>query len=212
MREKILQAIKELKENSKKRNFSQTFDMIVLLKEVDLKKPENKISDEIFLPNGFGEEVSIKIFSDTIRPEGVEAISSTELARIAKDKRAAKKLVKETEFFLAEPKLMPVVAKSLGQIMGPRGKLPKVIAGDVKSVIQNLKKSVKFRVKDSPVIQFKVGKESMDDEDVAENIEAAVKHLENKLPKGKSNISKVMLKLTMSKPVKVEIYGEGRKA
>jgi large subunit ribosomal protein L1 len=107
---------------------------------------------------------------------------------------------------------MPVVAKSLGQLMGPRGKLPKIMAGDAKSVISNLKKSVKIRLKDVPVMQFKVGREDMPDEDVAENIEALIKFLEHRLPKGKVNIGKIILKTTMGEPIKVDVYGEGRKA
>ena len=46
----------------------------------------------------------------------------------------------------------------------------------------------------------------MKDEQIAENIEAVLKSLEEKLPKGKHNIKEILLKLSMSKPIKVEAY------
>jgi large subunit ribosomal protein L1 len=100
---------------------------------------------------------------------------------------------------------MPVIGKILGQFVGPRGKLPKIVAADVNAVVKNLRKSVRVRVKDAPVVQCLVGKENMKDEEIAENAEAILKFLETKLPKGKNNIGRVMLKTTMSKPVKIEL-------
>src|SRR3989344_2423185 len=62
---KIEQAIEELKK-SKKRNFSQTYDMIVILRNLDLKKPENRFSKEVLLPHGRGKDVEVGIISDSI--------------------------------------------------------------------------------------------------------------------------------------------------
>lgn len=204
--EKILSAIKQLRETGSKRNFSQSIDLIVSLREFDLKKSENKFADEVVLPHGRGKEANIVVFSDTIKDAGEASILTGEdLNSLAKNKRSAKKLVSATDFFLSEPKLMPVIGKILGQFVGPRGKLPKLVADDVKAVVKNLRKSVRVRVKDAPVVQCLVGKENMKDEEIAENAEAVLKFLEIKLPKGKTNIGRVMLKTTMSKPVKIEM-------
>lgn len=80
-----------------------------------------------------------------------------------------------------------------------------MFSGDPNQFVDTLRKSVRIRIKDSPVIQCKVGKENMKDEDVAENVKAVVKYLETRLPKGKSNIDKLWLKLTMSEPMQVEV-------
>ena len=204
--EKIVAAIKQLREKGKKRTFSQSVDLIVALRELDLKKPENKFAEEVMLPHGRGKEASVTVFSDTIKDAGeAEVFNGEDLNTLAKNKRKAKKLVANSDFFLADPKLMPVVGKILGQFIGPRGKLPKIVAGDVKSTVKNLTKSVRVRVKDAPVIQCLVGKEDMKDEQIAENVEAVLAFLEKKLPKGKNNIGRVMLKTTMSEPIKVEL-------
>lgn len=205
MDEKILQIVKELREKSKKRNFSQTFDLIINLKEFDIKKPENKLNEDVVLPHGRGEEAKIIIFSDTLKDLEADVLTSSDIEKLVKNKRNAKRLVKETDFFLSEAKLMPLVGKSLGQLLAPKGRMPRIISGDINSLIKNYKKSVKIRVKDSPVIQCLVGNENMKDEEIVENINAILKFLETRLPKGKNNIGRMMLKLTMSKPVKLEV-------
>jgi large subunit ribosomal protein L1 len=209
MNEKILVAIKELKEKSKKRNFSQSFDLIVSLKEVDLKKPENKFTEDVVLPFGRGKEAEIVVFADNVSGVDCKVLTTEDANKLSKNKRSAKRLVSQADFFLAEPKLMPIVGKVLGQFIAPKGKMPKLISGDVKAMIKNYKKSVRIRVKDSPVIQCLVGKESMKDDEVAENVKAVLNFLETKLPKGKNNIDAVLLKTTMSKPVKIEVFERG---
>ncbi len=204
MAEKIIEAIKKLK-TQKKRNFSQTFGLIVKLNGIDLKKPESKINDEFKLPHGWGGYSKVGVFADIVRDLDATTISSSEIEGLAKDKRAAKNLLKDIDFFLAEAKLMPLVGKSLGQLLAPRGRMPKVLASDVKSAVEILKKSVRIRIKDSPVIQCKVGKEDMKDEEVIENVKSVLKFLETRLPKGRANIGKVYVKLTMGEPVEIEV-------
>ena len=203
--EKILNAIKELRDKSAKKNFSQSFDMIISLKEFDLRKSENKFTDEIVLPHGKGRESTVVVFADNIKDAGTEVLTTEQVNELTKNKRKAKKLVSSTDFFLSEAKLMPVVGKVLGQYVGPRGKLPKIVSGDIKTLVKNSKKSVRVRIKDAPVIQTIIGKEDMKDQEIAENAEAVLKFLETRLPKGKNNIGKIMMKLTMSKPVKIEV-------
>lgn len=157
------------------------------------------------LPNGRGDLARVAVFSDSIKGLDCEILGSADMDRLAKNKREAKNLAKGADFLLAEPKLMPTIGKVLGQFIGPKGKLPKIITGDVKSLVENYKKSVRIRIKDAPVVQCSVGKENMDDEKVVENIETVLKALETKLPKGKNNFKEMFVKLTMSKPVKVEM-------
>jgi len=204
MAEKLVDVIKKLREQ-KKRNFPQTFDLIVKLNSIDLKKPESKINDEFKLPYGWGEDSKVGVFSDTIKNADVTIVNSAEIERFGKDKRSAKKLARDIDFFLAEAKLMPLIGKSLGQLLAPRGRMPKILSSDVNSTVESLKKSVRIRIKDSPVIQCKIGKENMKDEDVMGNAKAVMKYLETRLPKGKANIGKAYLKLTMSEAIELEV-------
>lgn len=205
MSENILKAIKELREKSKKRNFSQSFNLIVNLKEFNVKKPENRITEEISLPYK-PKESEIIIFSDSIKDVPCKIVTSKEIGELEKNRREMKKLIQRTDFFLAEPKLMPLIGKLLGQLLAPRGLMPKIVTSEnINPMIEKLKKSIRIKIKDSPVVQCWIGNEEMKDEEIVENIKAVLNFLESKLPKGKHNISEVLLKLTMSKPVKIEV-------
>jgi len=205
MNENILQVIKELREKSKKRSFPQSFDLIINLREFDTKKPENKITEDIILPHGRGVEANVIVFSDSLKDVGCDVLNSSNVEKFIKNKREGRKLVKSTDFFLSEPKLMPLVGKALGAYLGPKGKMPKLLVGDTKKMVDGYKRSVRVRIKDAPVVQCLVGKESMKDEMIVENIEAVLEHLKSKMPKGKHNFDKIFLKMTMSKHIQIKV-------
>src|SRR5437870_3609942 len=147
MNEKIVLAIKNLREKSKKRNFPQVFDLIINLKELDLKKPENKFSEDVVLPNGRGDNANVIVFSDSLKGLDTTVLSSGEIEKFTRDRREARKISKGVDFFLSEAKLMPLVGKSLGQFLAPKGKMPKIISGNVKDLVENYKKTVRLKVK-----------------------------------------------------------------
>jgi len=136
--------------------------------------------------------------------EGVRVISGEQIQTLSTQKREVKKLVRETSIFLAEPKLMPVVGKYLGKFLAPAGKMPKPIVGDLNKTISDYQNAIRIKTSKQPMIQLSIGSEDMKVEDVNENIHAVVNFLKTKLSKGRNNISKIYLKLTMSKPVKLE--------
>jgi large subunit ribosomal protein L1 len=201
----ILESIKKVRE-SKKRNFNQTFDLIINLKEIDLKKAQNKIDEHFILPKGTGKEAFITLFSDSAKKiEGCKIIKGTEIESLGKKRKNLKKIIKETDFFLSEPKLMPVVGKHLGKFLAPRGMMPKPVAGDINKIIEGTKKGIKIKLDKQPIIHTIVGSEKMDDKDVEENIQALLAYLGKKLPGEKNNIKNVYLKTTMGHPVKIEV-------
>jgi large subunit ribosomal protein L1 len=207
----ILEKVKETKEKSKKRNFNQRYDLIVNLKDLDLKKAENKIDEFFILPKGSGKKVSITLFSDSVKKvEGCKIVRSSEIEELGKKKQAIKKLIKETDFFLSEPKLMPIVGKHLGKFLAPRKLMPKPVVGDVEKRVEELKNSIKIVLDKQPVIHAVVGSEDMNEKDVAENIESVLSFLSKKLPRGKNNIKSVYLKLTMGHPVLIEVEKDGK--
>jgi large subunit ribosomal protein L1 len=201
----LIESIKKVRE-SRKRNFNQTFDLIINLKEIDLKKTENKIDENFILPKGTGKEASTTLFSDSVKKiEGCKIIKGTEIENLAKNKKVMKKVIKETNFFFSEPKLMPVVGKYLGKFLAPRGMMPRPVTGDVNKIIEGAKKSIKIKLDKQPIIHTVVGSEKMNDKDVEENIKALLAYLEKKFPRGKTNIKSIYLKTTMGHPIKLEV-------
>ena len=203
---KTIEAVKKALEESKKlnRKFKQTVDVAVTLKNVDLNDSKNRIDEEIILPNGRGKESKIAIFASgelalkskgkvdlIIKPEEIEELSS--------DKKKFKKMVDEYDFFIAEAPLMPTIGKTLGVILGPRGKMPKPVPPqiDISGIAKNL------RSKANKTFHAIAGKEEMDQEHIAENIDVIIKRLESKLERGRMNISSIYVKTTMGPSVRI---------
>ena len=131
---KIEEAIKAIREGSK-RNFVQSIDMIINLKNIDLRKPENKISKEITLPHSIRSKANVCVISDSIqKSEKFDVIGKIDLTNFEGDKKKAKGFAKKYDFFLAEAPLMLAVGKSIGRYLGPLGKMPMPIPPNIKNI------------------------------------------------------------------------------
>ena len=194
----IDEAISEITEC--KRNFVQGFDLFINLKNIDLKKPENRFSKNIILPHGRGKNIGVAVISDSVP----DAVSKKDVEEFGRNKAKLKEFIKKYEFFLCEAPLMPLVGKVFGKYLGPKGKMPIILppGKDSNQMIEELKKSVRISVRDSPTIHVSVGKEGMNPNDVKENIERVLEEVKKSLP-AKVQIKNVYLKLTMSKPVRI---------
>ena len=206
----VLKAIKEAKEKQKKRGFTQSIDLAINL-GIDASKPENRLNEEVILPAGRGREIKVAVVAEgelALQAKKVadRVITREELSELAKDKKEAKKLAKEYEFFIAQADMMPLVGKTLGTVLGPRGKMPKPVPAnaDIAPLVERLRRTVRIRTKDKPVLHVGVGTEDMDEAKVAQNVEAVMRLLERKLEKGYDDIKSVYLKTTMGPSVKVE--------
>lgn len=203
-------AVKKALEHSPKRNFVQTVDLSINLKDVDMSIPKNRIQEDIILPHGRGKPIKVCVFGSgemllKARDVADRVVSVEELGTIADDKKQAKKMANEFEYFIAEAPLMPTIGKRLGIVLGPRGKMPKPIppGADPKPMIDNLRKSVSVRSRDRLTFHTAVGTTDMTPEDIADNIELIVKRLGMKLEKGTMNIRSAFVKTTMGPSEKV---------
>jgi len=207
----VLEAVKNAREGAGKRNFKQSFDLALTLKDLDLNKPEHKVKAEVILPHGRGKPVTIgaiagENMAENAKKEGIELIiDKSELQKLAKNKREAKKLVRKVDFFIAQPDLMIDVGKTLGPILGPRNKMPQPVPpqGDLKPILARLGKLIKLRVQNQPVLHCIVGSEEQSDEEITANVMSVINTLSRELPKGEKNIRSTHVKKTMGKSFKV---------
>lgn len=211
MTQEILEAVKEAKEQAKPRNFTQSIDIIINIKDLDVKKPENRFDEEVTLPNGRGKEVKIGFIADgelavQAKNAGIDlVVTKVELEELGKDRKQAKKLANSIDFFVAQADMMPLVGRFLGPVLGPRKKMPKPVPASAKAepLIERLKSTVKIGVKDQASIQTLVGTQDMSDEQIAENIESVLTILDRNLEKGRNQIKSMFIKTTMGSVVRV---------
>lgn len=212
----VLEAIKKLKESSNKRNFTQTYDLIINLKDLDIKKPENQLDLFVQLHHSKGRVgkvcalVGPELF-DEAKKVCENTIVQDEFDKYANDKKLTKKLVDDYDFFIAQANIMPKVATAFGKILGPKKKMPNPKAGCVVPPKSNLKplhdkllNTVRVYAKERPLMQCSVGNEKMPDSEVADNVLNVFNNIIHHLPNEKNNIKNVILKFTMGKPVEVK--------
>jgi len=208
----IITAIKEAKEKSKKRNFTQSVELILNLKDIDMKSPEGRIQERIELPHPSPEKpnkicviATGELALKAKRAKADLVIGKDELAGLAGRKKDLRKIANEYNFFMAGAPLMSRVGKTLGPALGPRGKMPVPVppTADISGLIKRYRKMVFVRMRNQPVIRCRVGTESMKEEELAENVQTVLKAIEGKLKRGTKNIKTVYLKTSMGKPVKI---------
>ena len=200
--------IKESKTSKKERKFKQSLELIMVFKDIDVKKGF-ALNETIELPKTSSPAAICVMASGDMGLKAKSAkadrvMDNEEINRLATNKRASRKLINSFDFFLADTKLMPVVGKVLGQLMGPRGKMPTPVPfnAPIDSFLARFRTSVRVRVKNSLSMSCKIGDESMDDADLVANAHAIVIAVEKKLPNGDKNIRKVLIKTTMGKVIK----------
>jgi len=210
---KLREAIKQAKEASGKREFSQSVDMFINLKQLDLKKPEGKVEEFILLPKGRAKQAKIcALIGPELKEQATkycdQVILSDDFSK--RTPRQNKVMARKNNFFIAQANIMPDIAKAFGKYLAPIGKMPNPKGGqivppkgNIEPTVSGLKQTVKLVNKGSPVIHCTIGNEKMSDEDLFANAIAIVERLKAKLPNGDQNLKNIVVKTTMGKSFKV---------
>ncbi len=204
----LSEIIVEAKEGTKKRNFTQALELIMVFKDIDVKKGF-AINETVQLPKtNAPASVCIMATGDMgIKAKAANAdrvIDAAELEQLSSNKRESRKLINKYDFFLADTQIMPTVGKTLGQLLGPRGKMPTPVPfnAPIESFLERFRSSIKIRVRGSLSLSCKIGTEQMQDSELAANANAVINMIKTKLPNGEKNIKKIMVKTTMGKVIK----------
>lgn len=208
----LLDAVKEAKEKSGQKKFSQTIELILDIKEIDMKAPEGKIQAVIDLPHVTGKPNKICVFATgelalKARNSKIDnVLEKADLEALAGKKKALRKIANDYDVFLAEAPLMPLVGKILGPALGPRGKLPVPVPpnADMESLATKYQKTIVVKMRNQPIIQCPIGTEGMADNDLVDNIQAVLRFLEGKLKRGLKNVKFAFIKTSMGEPVKIK--------
>ncbi len=207
----IKKAIEEIRAKGPKRNFKQSIDLVINIKNLDVKK--TPISGYHPLKHSF-KNIKVCCFSDDVLKAKAEKIFDNVITKgqlgLMNDKKEIKKLAKEFDFFVAQADLMPLIASKLGKILGSRGKMPNPGAGcvflpdaDLGALKNRLQFLKRIQTKNEAVIRVCVGKEDLKDEEIADNVKDIYDYVVGLLPEGKNNVKNVLLKLTMGPVYKI---------
>ena len=207
---KIKEAVEKVREASPARNFEQSFDLVINLRELDMNRPDNRVNIRFQLPKGIGDRKVLVFASGDLaqrsrRAGADDVIEPEELAQLATDKKAAKRRLADYDVFVAEAPMMPTVGRVAGPILGPRGKMPTPVPpqAPIDNILDRERRTIVVRSRDKPFVHCMVGVEGMSDDDVIQNIETVITNLSAATKRGFANIKSMYLKLTMGGSVKL---------
>lgn len=208
----LVSLIQEAKKSEKERKFKQSLELYLTFKDIDVKKGF-ALNEIIQLPKQMSQPAGVCVMATgdmgikAKKANADQVLDGDELNKLAENKRETRKLINKYDFFLADTKLMANVGKSLGQLLGPRGKMPTPVPfnAPIESFLNRFKSSIRVRLKNSLSLSCKIGDVTMSESDVASNAVAIINAIEKKLPNGDKNIRKIMVKTTMGKAIKLEM-------
>ena len=210
MADTIVDAVSRAIDEAPTRNFRETVDLAVNLRDLDLNDPSNRVDESVVLPAGTGQETQIVVFASgetALRAEDVadQVLSGDELEELGDDDDAAKDLADEIDFFVAEAGMMQDIGRFLGTILGPRGKMPTPLQpdDDVVETVNRMQNTVQIRSRERRTFHTRVGAQDMDSEEIADNVDVIIRRLEATLEKGPLNIDSMYVKTTMGPAVEV---------
>jgi large subunit ribosomal protein L1 len=200
----IEQAVSRALEDAPERNFRETVDLAINLRDLNLDDPSNRVDESIVLPSGTGQDTTIVVFAEgetAVRAQDVAdtVLDADDLEDLGDDDDEAKDLAGDTDFFVAEASLMQDIGRYLGTVLGPRGKMPTPLQpdDDVVETVNRMKNTVQLRSGDRRTFHTRVGAEDMDADEIADNIDVILRRLHGQLEKGPLNVDSIYVKTTM---------------
>lgn len=205
----------ELRKQTQERKFAQTFDLIVNLQSMDLKKPEHKVDFGVTL-NSPVRSKKIKICAVVDQSiSGAEdvfdrVVYASELQDLKGDMKKIREITHGFDKFVVQANMMAQFAQVLGRYLGPMNKMPSPKLGMVISdktplqpLYDKLQKTAHFQTRKNLVLQASMGSEKESDDVIAENIAHAYDALIHALPNQQNNVKNISVKLTMGKKVEL---------
>ena len=188
--------------------FDESIDVAVQL-GVDAKKSDQVVRGSVVLPAGTGKSVRVAVFTqgakaDEARAAGADIVGMEDLAEQVKAGNL------NFDIVIASPDAMRVVG-GLGQILGPRGLMPKpkvgTVTADVVTAIKNARAGqVQYRTDKAGIIHATIGRASFEPAALRSNLAALVDALARAKPASSKGIylRKIAVSSTMGIGVRVD--------
>jgi len=208
--EEAVKSVLNFAKEEKKRNFTETIELQVSLKNYDPSK-DKKLQGTIKLPRIPREKFSVCILGNEKHVEeakaaGVPAMSANELKKLNKDKKLVRKLAHKYHAFLASSDLIKNIPRLLGPGLNRAGKFPTVLGANdnVTEKVNELKSSIKFQLKGKALcLAVPIANIDMTSDEILTNLNMAINFLVSLLKKGWQNIRRMYIKSTMGPSYKV---------
>lgn len=208
-----IEAILKHSKGDGKRNFLESIELQVALKNYDIKK-EKRFSGALQLPTTPRPKFSVCLLGnerhcDEAKEKGIPYMTVADLEKLKKNKKLVKKLAQSYGAFIASSDLIKKIPRLLGPGLNKAGKFPTVVgSGDsLDAKVEEVRANAKFQLKskNSLTVGVAVANVEMTPEQIRTNVILSSNFLVSLLKKNWQNIRRLYLKSTMG-PVQ-KIYG-----
>eukprot|EP00178_Gracilaria_changii_P028305 TRINITY_DN9876_c0_g1_i2.p2 TRINITY_DN9876_c0_g1~~TRINITY_DN9876_c0_g1_i2.p2 ORF type:complete len:218 (-),score=46.31 TRINITY_DN9876_c0_g1_i2:24-677(-) len=210
--EVLEETIKEMLKYSletKKRNFVETIELQIGLKNYDPSK-DKRFAGSMALPNECRRKLTICVLGDQVDCDkaaaaGLPFMSVEDMKALKKDKKKVKELAGKYDSFLASESVIRRIPRLLGPGLNKAGKFPALIRGDedLAAKLHEAKCTVKFQLKKVVCMSCPIGHVNQTPEEIAVNINLSLNFLVSMLKKGWQNIRSAHIKTTMGPPARL---------
>jgi large subunit ribosomal protein L1 len=179
---------------------------------LDPRNAEQQLRGTVVLPHGLGKDVKVVVFAEgegakLAEEEGADYVGSDDLVKKVEDGWT------DFDVALATKETMSKVTR-LGRILGPRGLMPNPRSGTVvepeglpKAVRDAKAGRVEFRLDRTALVHVAVGKVSLDEEQLLENVATLVEAIVKSRPPGAKGqyIKSATLTTTMGPGIRLDL-------
>ncbi|KAL0249001.1 hypothetical protein GEMRC1_004235 [Eukaryota sp. GEM-RC1] len=181
----------------KKRNFTETIELQIGLKNYDPKK-DKRFAGTFELPVCPRPNLSCCVLGDASHCEEAEALglpfmNTENLTSLKKNAKLVKKLCKKYAFFLASESVL----KNLPRLVGP------LKEDDLMQKVNEMRSTIKFQLKKALNLNVAAGNVTMNADDLSKNVILSINFLISLLKKGWTNINTIHIKSSMGKPIRL---------
>ena len=181
----IEEAVEILKETATAK-FVESVELHANL-NIDPKYADQQLRTTVTLPNGIGKQTTIAVLTnednfDEAKSSGADIIGNDELIEDITNGNI------NFDLLIATPNMMPKLAK-LGRVLGPKGLMPSPKSGTVSSSLKTTltefkKGKFEYKADKTGVVHVNFGKSNFTNAQLAENLTALYKSIEQNRPSG----------------------------
>merc|ERR1711872_855153 len=205
----LKECVQELLKHStetKKRNFLETVDLQIGLKNYDPQK-DKRFSGTVKLKHVPRPKFTVCVLGDQqhcdeAKSKGMPFMSVDDLKKLNKNKKLVKKLAKKYDAFLASESLIKQIPRLLGPGLNKAGKFPTMLthSDDMVAKVNDIKATVKFQMKKVLCLNVAVGNVGMTEDQIVQNLNLSINFLVSLLKKNWQNVKSLYIKSTMGAP------------
>jgi large subunit ribosomal protein L10Ae len=191
---------------TKKRNFTETVELQVNLKNYDPRK-DKRFSGSTRLPFACKPAGRVRFcvlgtqqHCDIAAELGLDFRTVDDLKSLNRNKKVIKRtLTSKYDAFLASQTLIRQIPRLLGPALTRAGKFPTLLSGtdDISEKVAEVEHTVKFQMKKVLCLAAAIGHVEMSHEDLIQNIKMAINFLVSLLKKNWQNVKTLYVKSSM---------------